>query len=233
MDAAVEQRADRASGQTEGQHQEHEGGETPVADGCLHQEEDGDRGADGEAQRFTIRRLAGGEVPDDRRVILHRELDPAKSLSHVVGDGAEIAPRHRCRDVDAPGDVHVPDDGRRRSDPHGRHITQSHLPAGGKIDLQILDAGEVVPNLRRTPYDDVEHLLFVEETADLDPGKQGGRGPPNVSRHDLVALRRFEVDLDLERRLLGRAATRGSSIPSIPERTRFTSSALPRRIVRS
>ena len=77
---AVDQHGDRTTGEAEGQHQEDERRQAPVADGCLHQQEDGERCGDREAQRLPIRGPAGRVVPDEGRVVFHRELDLAQSL---------------------------------------------------------------------------------------------------------------------------------------------------------
>jgi hypothetical protein len=202
-DPSIDQHRDRSPGEAQGQHQKDQRREAPIADRRLHQQEHAERRGDREAERLPIGGAAGRIVPDHDRVILHRELQLSQPSPHVIGDGAQAATGRPGGDVDAPRNVDVPYDRWSGADPHVRHIAQRDLFAPRGVDREVLDAGEVVADLRRSPHNDVEHLLIVEEAADLHARQEGGRRPAHVARHDTVARRLIEVDLDLERRLLG------------------------------
>ena len=48
--------------------------------------------------------------------------------------------------------------------------------------------GQAVPDLGRAPHHDLEHLLILEQAADLDARQQRGRRPADVARLDAIAL---------------------------------------------
>ena len=93
----------------------------------------------------VLRRLALGVFAQQLGVVLARELSIVLQLLLDVGDDrAEIAPFHVHADVDAPraaSRLMTLGDG---TTPLG-HVPEPHVPAGGRVDEQLRDAGQAVP----------------------------------------------------------------------------------------
>ena len=76
-----------------------------------------------------------------------------------------------------------------------------------------------LPYLGRAPHHHLEHLLFLEQVADLDARQQGGRRATHVARLDAVALGGRQIDLDLQLGLhgLGRDARSDDTLDAATE----------------
>jgi hypothetical protein len=66
----------------------------------------------------------------------------------------------------------------------------------GGVDEQPAHVGQVAAGPGRRPHHDLEHLLILEQAADLEARKQRGRGSPDVPWLQSVALGLGEIDLD-------------------------------------
>src|SRR5262249_24535172 len=51
-------------------------------------------------------------------------------------------------------------------------IAQPDVTAVGRVDQEVVDAGDAVADLGRPPHHHLEHLLVLDQVADLDPGQQ-------------------------------------------------------------
>ena len=80
---------------------------------------------------------------------------------------------------------------------------------------------------RRAPHHHVEHLLFLEQVADLNARQQGRRRPAHIAGFDAVLLRRGQIDLDLPTQAAQPEDRYAQpATPSIPVIGCLTSSAL-------
>ena len=103
----------------------------------------------------------------------------------------------------------------RRRDATSATSAERHPRRRRRVDRQVLDVGQAVARLPGAPHVHVVGLSAVEDVADLLAGDQRRRRPADVAGLQPVALRRLEVDRDLDLRH-DRSETRraGRSTPS-------------------
>ena len=173
--AAAEIRGQHASDQGDRQGEERERRQAPAREGGLEQEEHADRRGDREDEQALLGGLSLGELPEQLRPELERQLNVPETILELPDGGPEIPPVDVRADVDAPGQRLVMDVVGRRHDPKVGHVGQVDVLARGGVDQQVLDIGEVLPRLRRAPHVDVEGLPVPEEVTHLLPHDQGRR----------------------------------------------------------
>src|SRR5712691_11334976 len=76
------------------------------------------------------------------------------------------------------------------------------MPAAGRVDRQLANIGQTAARFRRAPHHHVEHLLFLEQTTNLNICQQGSCRATYITWFYAVALRCSEVDLDFQTWLL-------------------------------
>ena len=128
--------------------------------------------------------------------------------SDVGQDRADIAARDVRDDVDVAG--RRPRAGSTSGagvDPDVGDVPEPDLVAAGVSISRSLRCSSGCGASPVHPDDhDLEDLLVLEQAADLEPGDQRRRGPAHVARLDhRLDSARVQVDLDLDRRLLGSA----------------------------
>ena len=134
-------------------------------------------------------------------MIFKRELDVADPARHLAHHVVQRPTADIGIDIDAPGDSFPTDNAVGLPDPNMRNVAQANLLVFLGVDHQPLDVVEVVADFRRAPDHDIEHLLFLEQSADCDAADQCRSGAANVSRLQAVAAGPIQIDLDLESRL--------------------------------
>ena len=166
--------------------------------------------ADQQADRLLVDRQHLG-------VVLEREAHRLQSPPDVAGDRVAVATRKARADVDVPRNRLALDHGRGRNDANVRDVTEQHVVAGGRVDQQVAHARQAGADLGRSPDDDLEDLLPLEEASGVDARQQRRGRPADVARFDPALPRLVQVDLDLDRRLFGRSGRPARSpTPSMP-----------------
>jgi hypothetical protein len=72
------------------------------------------------------------------------------------------------------------------------------VAAIGRLDRQVLQTAEAVASVGGAGDDDVEHLLLLEQVADLDPGHHCRHCSAHVAGLESVRLNRVQVDFHLD-----------------------------------
>src|SRR5205809_4212257 len=93
------------------------------------------------------------------------------------------------------------DHGGSRGDAQLRHFPQAYGPALGRLQKQLVKAREARADLGRAPHHDLEHLLLLEQGADLEAGKDGGDLPADIAWLEAMSFRSEEHTSELQSRL--------------------------------
>ena len=97
------------------------------------------------------------------------------------------------------------DHGGSRGDAQLRHFPQAYGPALGRLQKQLVKAREARADLGRAPHHDLEHLLLLEQGADLEAGKDGGDLPADIAWLEAMSFGRGQIDPDFDLGFLGLA----------------------------
>ena len=182
-------RGDNAAGESDRQAGERNRCEPPAPERDLEQEEDDRPGGHGVAEQAPLGVLARAVVAHHLGVVLEREVDLANLLLHVVRHVADIAALHAGDDIEIARDVVVLDHLGRGRHPDVGDVAEPDVTAAGPIEQEFTDVAHAVPSFGSAPHPHVEHLLLLEEAADVDPGEQRGGGAAHVARLDAEPLR--------------------------------------------
>src|SRR6476469_4771680 len=82
-------------------------------------------------------------------------------------------------------------------------IAKAHLCAGVRIYQEVPDIVDFFADVRAPPDHPVEHLLFLEQAAHRDAADQCRRGPAYVTGLETIDPGFLQIDLDVDRLLLG------------------------------
>ncbi len=135
-----------------------------------------------ERQHPSLGRLPNGILSQELGAVFEREVDLANALLDIGRNRGEIASLHIGSHVHATRDSISMDFGGCRHDADGCHVLQAHMTARRRVDQQVLKAGHAVAGLGCAVHHHVEHLLCLEQAADLHTRHQRGRCPTHVAR---------------------------------------------------
>ena len=136
-------------------------------------------------------------------MVLGRHRHRPHPALHVADHRVDVATADPGVDVDVPGGPEVLELLGEGHETHRGDVTETHLATRRDVDAQVGEVGGGAPRLGGAPDHDVEDPLVLVEVAHQGAGEIGGRGAPDVTRDQPVLLRRDQVGLDLEGRLLG------------------------------
>ena len=142
---------------------------------------------------------------------------PWSASSMSLDDRADAAAVDVAADVDVARDGLALDDVRVRADADIGDVAEPDLAAVGRVDQQVGDAGQAAAESpacpRPPPRRPSAPRRGCRPRCPTSSVAAARRTSPGLIA---VLLRLREIDLDLERRLVGRQLTRGSTTPSIP-----------------
>ena len=90
-------------------------------------------------EHAPVQRLGGLVGADHLGVVLEREVRRGQPAVDVGGDGARVAPVRVEADVDPARHLVALDHGRRGADADVGDVLEPHVPAGGRVDQEVLD----------------------------------------------------------------------------------------------
>ena len=179
--------------------------------------------------RTRSRRPATGHTWSGYLRGIDRELDLLDGSFNIPLNVGQRASADIGLDVDSPRRVIVQHDDLVGDHPDRGDLAELDMSAGGGIEKQFTDAGEVVPDVNHAAHHYFEDLLLFKEVAHDNPLHQGCCGAPGVTGLDAGLLGSLEIDLDLHDRSHWYGVDRRVLEPLMFSRALRTSSAFSRR----